>query len=170
MRKIFISSVQMELAEEREGLRDYIHADPLLRRFFEVFLFEDLPAADRKADRVFLDEMRDCDIYLGLFANQYGWQDDDGISPTEHEFIAATEHHKPRLIYVKNASDVDKEPKMKALIARAGNELIRRRFNDLGSLKPAMYASLANYLEDQRLISVGPFDASPCLKSDGRRP
>jgi ATP-dependent DNA helicase RecG len=44
---IFISSVQKELAAERRALKDYIHGDPLLRRFFEVFLFEDLPASDR---------------------------------------------------------------------------------------------------------------------------
>lgn len=165
MRKIFISSVQKELASEREGLRDYVHADPLLRRFFEVFLFEDLPAADRKADRVFLDEVRNCDIYLGLFADQYGWQDEAGISPTEHEFITATEHHKLRLIYVKGSDDADKDPKMKALIARAGDELIRRRFNDLANLKPAVYASLVDYLEDQHLIAASPLDASPCLKA-----
>ena len=45
-RRIFISSVQKELALERTGLRDYISADPLLKRFFDVFLFEDLPAGD----------------------------------------------------------------------------------------------------------------------------
>ena len=75
-RRIFISSVQKELAEERQGLRDYIHLDPLLRRFFEVFLFENLPAADRPANRIYLDEVSRCDIYLGIFANEYVfWQE-----------------------------------------------------------------------------------------------
>jgi hypothetical protein len=45
MQRIFISSVQKELAAERRALKDYIHGDPLLRRFFDVFLFEDLPAS-----------------------------------------------------------------------------------------------------------------------------
>lgn len=164
-RRIFISSVQKELAAERVGLRDYIHADPLLRRFFDLFLFEDLPAADRRADSVYLDEVRSCDIYLGLFANDYGWEDENGISPTEHEFNTATATGKLRLIYVKGASDRTKHPKMHALIGRAGNELIRRRFEDLDTLKPAVYASLVDYLVQEHLISTGPFDASPCLKS-----
>ena len=36
--RIFISSVQSEFSRERGALRDYLHGDPLLRRFFEVFL------------------------------------------------------------------------------------------------------------------------------------
>ncbi len=46
---IFISSVQKELQPERRAIKDYVQGDPLLRRFFEVFLFEDLPASDRMA-------------------------------------------------------------------------------------------------------------------------
>lgn len=45
MHRLFISSVQKELAAERRALKDYIHGDALLRRFFEVFLFEDLLAS-----------------------------------------------------------------------------------------------------------------------------
>ena len=41
--KIFISSVQKELAAERRAIRDFVDGDPLLRRFFDVFLFEDVP-------------------------------------------------------------------------------------------------------------------------------
>lgn len=48
--RIFISSVQREFAVERAALRDYLHGDALMRRFFEPFLFEDVPAADRRAD------------------------------------------------------------------------------------------------------------------------
>ena len=53
--RIFISSVQGELAEERAALRDYVRGDPLLRRFFEVFLFEDASASDWRPDQLFLD-------------------------------------------------------------------------------------------------------------------
>lgn len=81
MESIFISSVQKELAAERRALKDFIHGDALLRRFFEVFLFEDLPAADRRADEVYLDQVEHSRIYLGLFANEYGNEDADGISP-----------------------------------------------------------------------------------------
>ena len=84
--RIFISSVQKEFAPERAALRDYLRGDPLLRRFFDFFLFEEVPAADRRSDAVYLDEVGQSDIYLGLFGNDYGYEGPDGISPTHHEF------------------------------------------------------------------------------------
>jgi len=39
----------------------------VLQRFIsEVFLFEDLPAKDRRADEVYLKEVERCDILFGL--------------------------------------------------------------------------------------------------------
>jgi hypothetical protein len=58
--RIFISSVQKEFSEERQALKAYILSDALLSRFFEVFLFEDLPATDRRADAVYLQEVERC--------------------------------------------------------------------------------------------------------------
>ena len=127
--RIFISSVQKELAEERIALRDYLQGDALLRRFFEVFLFEDMPAIDQRADACYLEEVQKCDIYLGIFANQYGWEDEEGISPTHREFSRATELGKYRLIYVKGVDDEARHPKMRVLISEVGASLIRRRFN-----------------------------------------
>ena len=42
--KIFISSVQKEFAAERKALAKYIREDAILGKFFEVFLFEEVPA------------------------------------------------------------------------------------------------------------------------------
>ncbi len=56
-KQLFISSVQKELAAERRMLKEYVHGDLLLRRFFEVFLFEDKPASDRHIDEVYLQEV-----------------------------------------------------------------------------------------------------------------
>ncbi len=162
MHRIFISSVQKELAAERRALKDYIHGDPLLRRFFEVFLFEDLPASDRRADALYLAEVARCDVYVCLFGNEYGFEDAEGISPTQREFNHATELRKQRLIFVKGADDSAKHPKMRALIRQAGNELIRRRFATVAELIAGNYASLVRYLLERELIREGPFDAAPC--------
>ena len=81
--RIFISSVQRELQVERAAVRDFVRGDPLLRRFFDVFLFEDLPASDRRADDVYLDEVGRSAIYVGLFGDEYGSEDASGASPTE---------------------------------------------------------------------------------------
>jgi ATP-dependent DNA helicase RecG len=160
--RLFISSVQKEFAAERAALREHLRGDALMKRFFDVFLFEDFPAADRRADDLYLREVENCDLYIGLFGDEYGFIDKKGISPTEREFQLATKLGKQRLIYVKGVSDKTKHPKMQALIQNAGSELIRRRFTDTSGLLPAVYASLVTYLEEHKLILNGPFDAAAC--------
>ena len=126
--RIFISSVQREFASEREQLRVYLRGDPLMRRFFEVFLFEDVPASDRRPDEVYLGEVERCDIYVGLFGRNYGFEDTLGVSPTEREFDRATELESHRLIFVRGAGEGSRHPKMQALVDRAQAGLVRRRF------------------------------------------
>ena len=65
--KIFISSVQSEFAEERQLLCDYITSDALLGRFFVPFIFEQLPALDISAQRAYIEEVEQCDIYIGIY-------------------------------------------------------------------------------------------------------
>ena len=131
------------------ALRDYLRGDALMRRFFDVFLFEEVPAADRRVDDLYLQKVEHCDVYIGLFGDEYGYEDKAGVSPTEREFQLASKLGKQRLIYVKGVSDAKKHPKMRALIQCAGGELIRRRFTDAAGLLPAVYASLVTYLEEQ---------------------
>ena len=89
--RIFISSVQKEFAEERRLLKRYISKNPAYRRFFDTFVFEeDVVAADRRTDEVYLEELGKCDIYLGLIGREYGFEDAEGVSPTEREFDEAT--------------------------------------------------------------------------------
>ena len=159
---IFISSVQKELAEERRAVKAFVEGDPLLRRFFTVFLFEDLPARDRRADEVYLAEVDRCALYVGLFGQRYGFEDAEGVSPTEREFDRATTQGKARLIFVKGADDKGRHSKMQALIRKAGAQLIRRRFGSMPELTAALYASLVECLERQGVLRTGPFDASAC--------
>jgi hypothetical protein len=163
--RIFISSVQKEFGEERAALRDYLRGDALMRRFFEVFLFEDVPAADRRADDLYLDEVRRCDLYVGLFGDSYGVEDAEGVSPTEREFSLASAEGKYRLIYVKGTDDDARHPKMRALVGRAQAGLIRRRFNTVAELVAGLYAVLVQYLGEKQMIRAGPFDAAPCTRA-----
>ncbi len=159
---IFISSVQKELAEERRAVKAFVEGNALLRRFFTAFLFEDLPAADRRADEVYLDEVDRCAIYVGLFGNDYGFENHEGMSPTEREFDRATLRAKPRLIFVKGTDDKVRHPKMRTLVRKAGDQLIRRRIGSVPDLTAALYASLVEYLEREGSLRNRPFDASTC--------
>ena len=138
--RVFISSVQKEFANERQSLFCYLQSDPLLGLFFEPFLFENLPAIDQKAETAYLNEVLKSDIYIGLFGSDYGFEDADGISPTEREFDEASRQFKTRLIYIKGDSSMKRNDKMANFIQKVGVELIRKRFNTkstgLGKTKP----------------------------------
>jgi ATP-dependent DNA helicase RecG len=119
----FVSSVQKEFAAERRALRDFIHGDALLRRFFDVFA---------------------------------------GVSPTEREFDEATRCGTVRLIFVRGADDARRDPRMLALIRKAGSQLIRKRVADVADLTGAVYASLVEHLDRTGRLRTRPFDAAAC--------
>ena len=52
--RIFISSVQKEFSEERKALAKYIREDVLLCKFFQPFIFEELPAINLSAPETIL--------------------------------------------------------------------------------------------------------------------
>ncbi len=165
MHRIFISSVQKEFAAERRALKEYVQGDPLLSRFYEVFLFEDLAARDQRADAAYIAEVDRCSVYVGLFGQTYGFEDAAGVSPTEHEFDRATQLGKPRLIFVRGDGHEGRHPKMLALIRRADGQLIRRRFQGTPELTAAVYASLVEHLESIGLLRSLPFDAAACASA-----
>lgn len=103
MIKVFISSVQREFARERQEVADYIREDAVMGRFFEPFLFEELPAKDVSAQQAYLAEVADTDVYLGLFGESYGYEDQEGVSPTEREYDCASVNHKYRIVLIKSA-------------------------------------------------------------------
>jgi predicted HTH transcriptional regulator len=159
---IFISSVQKELAEDRRAIKTFIEKDPLLKRFFTVFLFEELPASDRHADSVYLAEVDLCTVYVGLFGNDYGFEDPEGLSPTEREYNRATIQGKTRFIFVKGSADKKRHPKMQKLVQKAGSQLIRRRYYDIAGLSEVICESLVDYLESCGFIQSRPFEERPC--------
>ena len=75
MKLIFVSSPQNEFANVRRELCYFILTDPYLKQYFDVFLFENLPANERNPQNVYLNKVKECTIYLGLFGKNYGAQD-----------------------------------------------------------------------------------------------
>src|SRR6218665_1600467 len=146
--KIFISSVQAEFTAERKMLHEYICADPLLGKFFEPFLFELLAAADHRVDEVYLKEVEKSDIYLGLLGRQYGFENADGISPTEREYDHAA--HKAE----------ERHPKEQLFVKKTQKAVIHKKFGTKDELKADVYASLVRYLEEKEIIRTAPFDAA----------
>jgi len=147
--KIFLSSVQSEFAEERKALASYIDADALLGKHFEVFLFEQLPALALSAQETYIKQVIQCDIYIGLVGTKYGTITDNNLSPTEIEYNVASEHHKTKLIFLSQVDHNAIEKPQKRFIKKIENDVVRKKFDSLISLKVSVYNALIRYLEDK---------------------
>lgn len=112
--RIFISSVQSEFSFERRELVRYIREDALLGRYFSPFIFEDLPASNVSAQEAYLSQASISDIYLCLCGRDYGYQDSEGVSPTEREYDVAKSANKYRIVFIRHCED--RHPKEQAFI------------------------------------------------------
>ena len=159
-KKVFISSVQSEFTKERQKLVEFLSADALLGKFFDVFAFENLPAVNQNPQKVYIDEVKQCDIYLGLFGKEYGFEDEKGVSPTEREFDCAVENHKIKLVFITNHSNEERNPKEQNLIKKSEHFVVRKKFSNDLELKTSVYNSLVRFLEENEYIRTLPFDVT----------
>lgn len=157
-KKIFISSVQSEFVDERRALVAYIRQDAMLGRYFEPCIFEELPAQDCSAQRAYLDDVANSDIYLGLFGEKYGCEDAEGVSPTEREYDMATKHNVYRMVLLKDVSS--RQPKEEKLKDKAENDIVRNTFSSYDELQTCVYAALVRYMVYKGILASGPFDTS----------
>lgn len=158
--KVFISSVQNEFANERAELASYLRHDPLLGAFFEPFIFEEVPANTHSPGKVYLGEVKDSDIYIGLFGATYGFEGEIGVSPTEREYDQAKAEHIPRWIFIKDMVGADRHPKELALIRKIEQDVTRKKFSNVESLKKEVYNSAILYLKQIGKIESHDFDDS----------
>lgn len=163
--RIFISAVQKELKQERQAVKDFIGSDALLRKYFDAFLFEELPATSKSANATYLKEVDASDIYLGILGNEYGLQGADGLSAIEREFNRAVKKEKEILIFIKGKDDAKRDKKLNVLINKikaSDSGYIYKRFNNIAELKKNVYNSLIEYLGTKGVISGVPFDSRIC--------
>lgn len=150
MNLIFVSSPQTEFAHERKELCYFVLTDPYLKQFFDVFLFENLPANQRNPKENYRGKVEECDIYLGLFGKTYGTPDREGVSATEREFDYATELGKDRILFLRKLPPrARRARKMSGLISRAQPQVTFHTFESLEELKLKVMQSLLCWQQDQ---------------------
>jgi len=157
-KRIFISSVQSEFIKERSSLVAYIRQDAMLGRYFEPYIFEEQPAQDTSAQRAYMDEVATSDIYLGLYGEHYGYEDTEGVSPTEHEYDTATNNNVYRIVFIKDVPT--RHAKEEHLIRKAESDVVRNKFCSFSELQTCVYAALVRYMVYKGILAGGPFDTS----------
>ncbi|MFN4915312.1 MAG: Fic family protein [Sphingomonadales bacterium] len=155
---IFISSVQKEFANERQALAVYIREDELLKLFFEPYLFEEVAASGHTPGAIYLQQVKESAIYLGLLGKEYGFEDADGISPTEREFDAAQASHKACWVFIQGGNIQNRHPKETAFIEKVGERVSRKRFTTMEELKNELYRSCILYLKQTGKLDADNFD------------
>lgn len=105
--KVFISSYQEEFAEEREYLYEELKKDSYFSRNVKLFVFEKDMSRTFPANEVFLNEVEESDVYIGLIGQHYGEIYDDGVSATEYEYNAFIADKHDAYFFVKDCDTRD---------------------------------------------------------------
>jgi ATP-dependent DNA helicase RecG len=164
--KVFISSVQKEFAVERIQLFQHFQTDPFLSGFFEPVIFEKLPASSQAPNKVYLDEVKKSQVYMALLGQDYGHEDEKGVSPTEHEYKHARALHLDCLVFIKGESNIVRHEKEHAFISKVQGELSYKRFETIEQLILEVNNAFVTLLKDKGLIQLTSFDESVNLSAE----
>ncbi len=168
--KIFVSANQKELRKERFAIKRVINDNQTLRDFFDVFLFEDLPAKGKSPARMYLKNIDNSDIYICIIGREYGTKGKDDLSATEREFRRFLEKKTKGeiLAFIKgsNRNDTKRDKDIQEFLNIIKAAFVYKRFNSVESLQTQALNSLISFLDDKGELSQGPFDKAICRDTD----
>lgn len=105
--KVFISSAQGEFSKERRFLYDELKKDSYFSRNVELFVFEIDGAKTEAANEVFINEVEEADVYIGLIGRHYGNIYKEGLSATEYEYNTFISNKHDAYFFIKNCKTRD---------------------------------------------------------------
>lgn len=147
--RIFISST-MDLKKERNAVTEVINqieAVPIKMEFFT--------ARDSTPEQVCIDELTKSDIYVGIFADKYGYipsiNNPKNLSVTVMEFQKAKDKGIPCLIFIKSSTE-NRDPQLTEFLSEISNfnkGIFRKTFGTIKDLKYWVLASIVYYLSQE---------------------
>lgn len=151
--RVFVSSVQKELENERIAVAEIITTDPFLSAHCSPVLYEYEPAFP---DKVLFDCFKHVDssqIYIILVWNEYG-HIEKKISITHHEYKRAKKNKLPILVYIKGANENrrDENVKKKLLKEIRKDGYKYKRFANYKELQTEVRSSLVEILKERHGI------------------
>lgn len=160
--RVFVSSVQKELENERVAIASLITTDPWLLQHCDPVLFEKEPTPARKLSQPYLKCLESCQIYLLVLHKEYG-KPDGLLSATHHEYRHAQKLGIPSLIFIKGENPVDDEraPETRAFFAEIRNDKhTYKRFIDRLDLRVEVRRALLQLLKDDFQIEPSSEEAA----------
>ena len=147
--RVFISSVQKELEDERLIVQNLVNTDPFLSAHCVPVLYEFEPASPDTALKGCLESLDACQVYLLIVAVQYGTRV-DGLSITHTEYRRAKERKLPVLAFIKGDRNVQREEGTHALLKELDADGPKyKRFGNVIELQKEVRAALVRLLKER---------------------
>ncbi|WP_407422745.1 ATP-binding protein [Methanobrevibacter sp.] len=159
--KVFLSSNQREFAEEREYIYENLKNDSFFGEIIDLFVFEKENAKTLPSDEVFINEVLNSDIYIGLIGENYGSIYKEGISATEYEYDSYISKKHAAYIFIKD--NIKPDENSEKFLNKIKNQVTYKRFNNKEDLLSKIKKSLKE--EINKRLSATPFDEEIILDS-----
>jgi len=147
--RVFVSSVQKELEDERLIVQNLVNTDPFLSAHCVPVLYEAEPAAFEKALEGCLKTLDACQVYLLLVAVEYG-SPVGRLSITHREYRHARERGLPILIFIKGDRNLKRETGTLAFLKEIEADGLKyKRFGNVIELQKDVRAALVKLLRER---------------------
>ncbi len=147
--RVFVSSVQNELEDERLIVQNLVNTDPFLSAHCTPVLYEFEPASPAKALEDCLDCLDGCHIYLVIVGAQQGTSVGD-LTITHAEYRRSKEQGLPVIAFIKGDRSVVREKGAQALLDEIASDGFKyKRFGNVIELQREVRSSLVKLLQDR---------------------
>lgn len=174
--RVFVSSVQKELEDERLIVQNLVNTDSFLSSHCEPVLYEFEPASPAKAMEDCLECLDECQVYLVIVGIQQGARVGDQTI-THAEYRRAKELGLPIIAFIKGDRHVAREEGAEALLDEIDTDGLKyKRFGNVIDLQKEVRLALVKLLEarfgisptsdedeiaDQTIAATSPFESQP---------
>ncbi|MEW6750473.1 MAG: ATP-binding protein [Candidatus Latescibacterota bacterium] len=154
--RVFVSSVQKELEDERVIVQNLLSTDAFLSAHCLPVLYEYEPASADRAAEGCLKALDTCQVYLIIVGSQYGTRvAAGGPSITHTEYRHAREAGLPVLAFIKGDAGLQREEGTAALLVELDHDGYKyKRFGNVIELQKEVRAALVRLLHDR--FGIGP--------------
>lgn len=145
---VFLSSTVDDMQQERDAITEVLNS---LQR--NVSRCEFFPARTNSPEDVCLEEAKNCDVFIGIYKNRYGFipteNNPDSFSVTELEYSEAKNANRPILLFYHETSD-ERDVKLKAFLDKIKNFSqghYVKKFSNVEELKYLVLQSLVSHFK-----------------------
>jgi predicted HTH transcriptional regulator len=174
--RVFVSSVQKELEDERLIVQNLVNTDVFLSAHCVPVLYEFEPASPDKALEGCLKSLETCQTYVLIVGIQYG-DSVGGLSITHREYRQAKKRRLPILAFIKGDRGLRREEGVAGLLRELDQDGFKyKRFGNVIELQKEVRAALVkllldrfgiaptsdeNEIAEQTIEATSPFESQP---------